>query len=162
MMRILTASGSYYARPVNGHLGVPRPFPGSTASSNNSSRNDSPSPTSSNDDSGVHAKGPFSSGGGLSRPSKFTSSLPGAAAKSDASALAAAASSSPVSQSSMICVGCKKPMAPGDVVVRAERAGLGKVWHPGCFKCDTCKVRADGALYKVTEQLIAYLALTHL
>ena len=141
-MHILKLSGSYYARPVNGHLGAPRPFPGSTASSSNSSRNDSPSPTSSNDDSGIHSgNGPYSNG--LSRPSKFTSSLPPGTAKS----AAASASTSPISSddqnSGMVCFGCKKPMNAGDVVVKAERAGRGKVWHPGCFKCDTCKVRSD-------------------
>ena len=149
-MHVLILSGSYYARPVNGHLGAPRPFPGSTASSsNNSSRNDSPSPTSSNDDSGIHGSGgPYSNG--LSRPSKFTSAtLPGAAKSSGAagnpsiSAIAASALPpvSPTAQSGgMICVGCKEPVSPGDVVVKAERAGRGKVWHPGCFKCDTCQV----------------------
>ena len=144
-MHILNPPGSYYARPVNGHLGAPRPFPGSTASSSNSSRNDSPSPTSSNDDSGIHGGGPYSNG--LSRPSKFaakSSVAAGNAAPSAASA-ASAASAIPVSSldqnGGMICVGCKKPMSAGDVVVKAERAGAGKFWHPGCFKCDTCKVR---------------------
>ena len=152
-MHVLILSGSYYARPVNGHLGAPRPFPGSTASSsNNSSRNDSPSPTSSNDDSGIHSSGgPYSNG--LSRPSKFTSAtLPGVAKSSGAaaagnpsiSAIAASTLPPPVSPTvqsgGMICVGCKEPVSPGDVVVKAERAGRGKVWHPGCFKCDTCQV----------------------
>ena len=150
-MHVLNSAGSYYARPVNGHLGAPRPFPGSTASSSNSSRNDSPSPTSSNDDSGIHSgTGPYSNG--LSRPSKFTSSLPGAAksgssnggggdiSPSSASAFPISSLDQNINGGGMICVGCKMPMSAGDVVVKAERAGRGKVWHPGCFKCDTCKV----------------------
>lgn len=148
--------GSYYARPVNGHLGAPRPFPGSTASSSTSSRNDSPSPTSSNDDSGIHSSstnGPYSNG--LSRPSKFSSGLPGTAKSSAAgnppSAGSGSASASPISSSDknggMICVGCEKPLNAGDVVVKAERAGRGKVWHPGCFKCDTCKDLLADLLY---------------
>ena len=154
-MHVFKPSGSYYARPVNGHLGAPRPFPGSTASSSTSSRNDSPSPTSSNDDSGIHSSstnGPYSNG--LSRPSKFSSGLPGTAKSSAAgnppSGGSGSASASPISSSDknggMICVGCEKPLNAGDVVVKAERAGRGKVWHPGCFKCDTCKVRSQGEM----------------
>ena len=136
----LNPPGSYYARPVNGHLGAPRPFPGSTASSSNSSRNDSPSPTSSNDDSGIHGgPGPYSNG--LSRPSKFAAKSSVAAGNAAPSAASAIPVSSLDQNGGMICVGCKKPMSAGDVVVKAERAGAGKFWHPGCFKCDTCKVR---------------------
>jgi PET Domain/LIM domain len=38
------------------------------------------------------------------------------------------------------CMECNLPVAPGDVVVTAERAGTGAFWHPACFVCSTCQV----------------------
>ncbi|XP_036332992.1 testin [Rhagoletis pomonella] len=37
------------------------------------------------------------------------------------------------------CRDCAKPIALGDVAVKAERAGKEIAWHPECFKCYTCR-----------------------
>ncbi|KAH8297414.1 hypothetical protein KR044_011474 [Drosophila immigrans] len=37
------------------------------------------------------------------------------------------------------CRDCAKPINLGEVAVKAERAGKEIAWHPGCFKCHTCR-----------------------
>lgn len=48
------------------------------------------------------------------------------------------ASASSTSSSKWQCVKCGDNMSGGDVAVFAERAGVDKCWHPGCFRCTTC------------------------
>ncbi|KAH8373042.1 hypothetical protein KR009_011030 [Drosophila setifemur] len=41
--------------------------------------------------------------------------------------------------SSILCCDCSQPIAYGEVAVKADRAGKEIAWHPGCFKCHTCR-----------------------
>ena len=36
------------------------------------------------------------------------------------------------------CERCKGQIKLGQVAVVADRVGLDKCWHPGCFQCDVC------------------------
>uniref|UniRef100_A0A0K2TJ45 Testin n=1 Tax=Lepeophtheirus salmonis TaxID=72036 RepID=A0A0K2TJ45_LEPSM len=49
------------------------------------------------------------------------------------------------------CDGCKMVFLPGDVVIRAERATDGQLWHPSCFKCSACKELLVDLLYYYDE-----------
>ncbi|KAH8280425.1 hypothetical protein KR018_006983 [Drosophila ironensis] len=40
---------------------------------------------------------------------------------------------------SILCRDCNQGIALGEVAVKAERAGKEIAWHPGCFKCHTCR-----------------------
>ncbi|SPP75346.1 uncharacterized protein LOC117592537 isoform X1 [Drosophila guanche] len=40
---------------------------------------------------------------------------------------------------SINCGDCNQPIDFGEVAVKAERAGKEIAWHPGCFKCHTCR-----------------------
>ncbi|XP_017019886.1 uncharacterized protein Tes [Drosophila kikkawai] len=39
----------------------------------------------------------------------------------------------------ILCRDCNEPIAYGEVAVKADRAGKEIAWHPGCFKCQTCR-----------------------
>ncbi|XP_020803330.1 uncharacterized protein LOC110180050 [Drosophila serrata] len=39
----------------------------------------------------------------------------------------------------IMCRDCNEPIAYGEVAVKADRAGKEIAWHPGCFKCQTCR-----------------------
>ena len=41
------------------------------------------------------------------------------------------------------CQHCQTEMQLGDVAIRADRAGIDKVWHPQCFKCFQCNVSLE-------------------
>ncbi|XP_017110188.2 uncharacterized protein Tes [Drosophila bipectinata] len=41
--------------------------------------------------------------------------------------------------STILCCDCSQPIAFGEVAVKADRAGKEIAWHPGCFKCHTCR-----------------------
>jgi len=56
----------------------------------------------------------------------------------------------PLPQSSCsgkFCQRCSQELYNGDVAIRADRAGTGKVWHPQCFKCFTCNELLVDLLY---------------
>ncbi len=176
------ADGVFTAKPYNAGvvahsgggaggnlLGVPRPF-GSTSSSLDSSRNESPSPTSSGEDH--HSQSPFA----LQRPSQFgsnggaggsnggddgTYSVPRSLDGPDDVDGPVVRGGQPQQQQGRgdggqknrhqhrrskdaaavaRCQECKGDLFPGDVAVQADRAGKDKMWHPRCFKCFECRV----------------------
>ncbi|XP_039483832.1 uncharacterized protein LOC120446761 [Drosophila santomea] len=43
------------------------------------------------------------------------------------------------SHRTILCADCSQPIAMGEVAVKADRAGKEIAWHPGCFKCITCR-----------------------
>lgn len=146
-------SGTFFAKPVSGGLSSlgPKPY-GSTSSSVGSSRNGTPSPTSSQEE----VSGPRRMLN-LARPSEFgvkksahnvpvgkSSPHMAGSLSNPGSQLQNQALMTPVSQSgstsSKHCQSCKLPLFQGDVAIFAERAGPEKYWHSSCFQCHTCKV----------------------
>ena len=161
----LVADKSYNPQLLAG----PKPY-GSTSSSLSSSRNATPSPTSGSEEHHHLGHGeipklsrPSRFGGGPGAAAQISplghhSSThhpghssshqvqaeinprsPGGSA-SCASIAAGLSSNRPSAPGTTTCMGCSLTLKPGDVAVKAERAGPGKLWHPQCFKCHTCEV----------------------
>jgi hypothetical protein len=98
---------------------APRPYD-STSSSVGSSRNNSPSPSSPNYETNRKTK--------VKQPSHFNN---------NDKHLSHGSNRNPKKNE---CEECHMTLNPGDVAVKADRAGSGKLWHPQCFKCFTCQV----------------------
>ncbi|XP_030081982.1 uncharacterized protein LOC115483803 [Drosophila hydei] len=57
----------------------------------------------------------------------------------DSNATGDAAATGTVAVSNISCRDCGLAIEFGEVAVKAERAGKEIAWHPGCFKCQTCR-----------------------
>ena len=166
--------GKFFARPINGASGPtgarhktsitvtvgPKPF-GSTSSSLGSSRNATPSPTSSSEE---HAN----VGGAipnLSRPSQFAGKPGSRKASININSIPLGGASGALPEvppmtpggnymamgvkktAGRKCVKCGEDFRPGDVAIHAERAGPEMYWHPNCFKCSTCEVKQNTSIF---------------
>ena len=49
------------------------------------------------------------------------------------------------------CHGCDHSFRPGEMVISAEKAGPGCLWHTWCFTCITCDVALASFLYYYSE-----------
>ncbi|CAF0788497.1 unnamed protein product [Didymodactylos carnosus] len=52
-----------------------------------------------------------------------------------------------LTQPSLTCCGCEKPIESGSIGVHAERGGRNGYWHPQCFSCKTCKEFLANLIY---------------
>ncbi|TRY70369.1 hypothetical protein TCAL_04489 [Tigriopus californicus] len=153
--------GTFFAKPL-GALSASGPKPyGSTSSSVGSSRNGTPSPTSSQEEMAGRPTRMLN----LARPSEFgvkkstqQNVSMGKSSPHMAGALGNPGSQhqnqaliTPVSPSDSNtmkhCQFCKLPLVLGDVAIFAERAGPNKYWHSSCFQCHTCKEPLVDLLY---------------